>query len=127
VVGELTLFVAEEGAGAERLDTLSGFLRVHRLRLEAEDVTPLRAGAAPPGTRAFELIAVSGLLVTLGHFADGLRSVVTALRGWLTRGGTAGLAVWLGLDGDVLEISAASAVDQDRLVELLTGRHMAGA
>ena len=121
--GELRLLLAEEGADAERLERLTGFLRDELLQCDVQDVTPLRAGEPPPGARAFDVLAVGGLLASLGRSAAGLRSIVSAVRAWLGRGGEPRRAVRLELDGDVLEISAATAADQDRLVELFISRH----
>lgn len=124
--GELRLLMAEEGADPERLDVLAGFLREELLQLDVEGVTALRTGVPPPGARVFDVAAVGGLLVSLGGSADGLRSVVSAIRTWLTRGGETRRAVRLELDGDVLEISAATATEQDRLIDVFIGRHAAG-
>lgn len=122
--GELRLVLTEEHAESERLDRLAGFLREELLQLDVDDVTLLRSGAPPPGARALDMVAVGGLIVSFGRSASGLQSVVTAVRRWLTRGGAeARRAVRLELDGDVLEISAATAADQDRLIELFIGRH----
>jgi hypothetical protein len=121
--GELSLLLAEEGADAERLEELAGFLRGELLQFEVEDVAALPAGAPPPGARSFDVAAVGGLLVTLCHSAESLRVVVSAIRGWLGRGGGTRRTVRLELDGDVLELSAATARDQDRLIEVFIARH----
>jgi hypothetical protein len=126
VNGELRLQLAEEGADAERLDTLTRFLRQELLQLDVDDVTALQVGEPPPGTRAFDVAAVGGLLVTLAHSAEGLRAVVSAVRNWLKRGEGSRRAVRLQLDGDVLELSDATPSDQDRLVELFVSRHATG-
>jgi hypothetical protein len=120
---ELRLLFAEEGADAERLDRLTGFLREELLQSDVADVTLLRVGEPPPGARAFDVVAIGGLLVSLGRSAQGLRSVVSAVREWLSRGGGPRRAVRLELDGDVLEISAATSADQERLIGLFIGRH----
>jgi hypothetical protein len=126
VNGELRLQLAEEGADAERLDTLTRFLRQELLKLDVDDVTSLQVGEPPPGTRAFDVVAVGGLLVTLGHSAEALRAVVSAVRNWLKRGEGSRRAVRLQLDGDVLELSDATPSDQERLVELFVSRHIKG-
>jgi hypothetical protein len=123
---ELRLQVSEEGADAERLGVLTGYLRGELLRLDVEDVTALRGGEAPSGSRAFGVAAVGALLVSHGQSAEGLRSVVFAVRGWLQRGTKARRTVRLDLDGDVLELSQASAADQERLIELFVSRHAGG-
>jgi hypothetical protein len=123
--GELHVRLSEEDADAERLDTLAGFVRADLRQLDVEDVTSALAGEAPPGARAFEVAAVGQLLVTLGQSAHGLPTVISALRSWLRGGSGTRRTVRMELDGDVLELSEASAADQDRLVDLFVGRHAA--
>ena len=92
---ELRLQISEEGADAERLATLTGYLRAELLQLDVEDVTAPQAGEAPPGARVVGVAAVGALLVALGQSAEGLRSVVSAIRAWLRRGeGTRARCGW---------------------------------
>lgn len=121
--GELRLLLEEDGADPERVDVLTGHLRRELAQLDVEEVTPLPAGEAPPGTRGFDAATVGGLLVTLGPAATGLAAVVTAIRGWLTRSPGPVRTVRVELDGDVLELSQASADQEDRLIELFVSRH----
>jgi hypothetical protein len=124
--GELRIQLAEDGADAERLDALTGFLRDELLQLEVEDVTALRAGEPPPGARVFDVIAVGGLLVSLGGSASGLGAVVSEIRKWLARGDGTRRTVRFEIGGDVLELSEATKADQDRLVDLFIDRHVTG-
>jgi len=51
--GQLYVQVAEDGADAERLETLTGYLRDELCQLDVQDVTALRAAEeAPPGARS---------------------------------------------------------------------------
>jgi hypothetical protein len=124
--GELSVQLAEDGADAERLDALTGYLRQDLLQLDVEDVTALRAGEPPPGARVFDMIAVGGLLVSLGRSAESLRAVLSAVRKWLARGDGVRRTVRLEIGGDVLELSEATVADQDRLIGLFIDRHSAG-
>jgi hypothetical protein len=124
---ELRLQLAEEGADAERLAVLTGYLRRELLQLDVDDVTALAPGEPPPGARAFGASAVGALLIALGQSAEGLRSVVSAIRDWLRRGEGTRRTVRLEIGGDALELSQASAADQERLIELFVSRHAAGA
>jgi len=126
VDGELRLQLSEDGADAERLATLTGYLRAELLQLDVEDVTALPAGEPPPGARVFSVDTVGALLIALGQSAEGLRSVVSAIRDWLKRGDGTRRSVRLELDGDALELSQASAADQERLIELFVRRHATG-
>jgi hypothetical protein len=124
--GVLSLYLSEEGADSERVDTLSRYLRAELFELDVADVTALPAGEALPGTRSGVVAVIGGLLVNLGDAAQGLASVVTAVREWLKRGETQQRTVRLELDGDVLELSQPSPADQERLIELFISRHQAG-
>jgi hypothetical protein len=123
--GEVRLELSEDGADAERLDELTGFLRRELLQLDVADVAALPAGEPPPGSRAFDVLAIGALLVTLGNSAEGLRSVVDAVRSWLGRGGDSRRTVKLEIGGDVLELTEASKADQQRLIDMFVSRHAA--
>lgn len=120
---ELRVRLDEAGADDERLDTLAGYLREELLQLDLDDVTALRTGAAPEGSRAVDLVAAGGLLVSLGRSAEQLRAVVSAIKGWLRRAGGAQRTVRLEIGGDSLELSGASDADQQRLIDLFISRH----
>jgi hypothetical protein len=121
--GSAVLRVDEEGADAERLDTLVRYLRAELTELDSVEVGELKQ-AAPEGARAIELAAVGALLVSLAK-GGALRSVVEVARGWLDRG-PGGRTIRIEIDGDVLEISDASVKQQDRLVDVFVTRHTAG-
>jgi hypothetical protein len=122
---ELRLQVSEDGADAERLEQLARYLRVELLPLDVDDVTSAPAGEAPPGSRALGISAVGALLVALSQSADSLVSVLTAIGGWLRRGDGPARSVRLELDGDAIELSRASAADQEQLIKLFVSRHPA--
>jgi hypothetical protein len=123
---ELRLQLSEDGADVERLDALTRFLRQQLLQLDVQDVTALRTGEPPPGARALDVAAVGGLLVSLSSSAGGLRAVVAAVRNWLPHGEGTRRTVRLEIGGDVLELSEATAAEQDRLIDLFVGRHAVG-
>jgi hypothetical protein len=123
---EVSLRISEEDADAERLAALSGYLRAELLQLDVEDVVPQRAGDAPPGARAVDITAAGALVVALGQSAEGLRSVVSAITGWLGRGEGTRRTVRLELGRDTLELSHASTADQDRLIDLFISQHATG-
>jgi len=102
---------------------LTRYLRADLLQLDVDDVTALPGVEPPPGSRAFGSVEVSGLLVMLGQSADALSSVVAAVTAWAGRGGRTRRTIRLELDGDALELSRASAADQERLISLFVSRH----
>lgn len=121
--GEVRLQLSEDGADAERLDALTGYLRAELLQLDVDDVTPAQAGEVPPGARAIDVVALGGLVVSLGRAAAGLKDVVAAVRRWLSRGDGVRRTVKIQIDGDMLELSEVSAAEQDRIVDLFVQRH----
>jgi hypothetical protein len=123
---ELRLQISEEEADAARLAEVTGYLRAELLQLDVENVTTPQSGDVPPGARVVGVAAVGTLLVALGQSVDGLQSVVSAIRAWLRRGEGTRRTVRLELDGDTLELSQASAADQERLIELFVARHSTG-
>lgn len=123
---ELRVQISEEGADAGRLATLATRLRAELLQLDVEDVAAPRAGEAPAGARAVDVTAVGALVIALGKSAGVLRSAVSAIRDWLRRGEGTGRMVRLELGDDVLELSQASAADQERLIELFVSHHAMG-
>jgi hypothetical protein len=120
---KLRLQLAEEGADAERLAMLTGYLRAELLQLDIDVVAVPQDDGGQPGSRAVGAAEVGALLVTLGRSAEGLRSLLSAVRNWLRRGPEAQRTVRLELDGDALELSQASEDDQQRLIELFVNRH----
>jgi|HubBroStandDraft_6_1064221.scaffolds.fasta_scaffold253560_2 hypothetical protein len=124
---ELRLHLSEEDADTERLAVLTGYLRAELLRLDVvEEVSALPAGEPPPGARVFGVVTVGALMIAVGQSFEGLRSVVSVIRDWLSRGEGTGRAVRLELGGDTLELSQASAADQERLIELFIRKHATG-
>lgn len=121
--GEVRILLSEDGADAERLDALTGHVRRELLQLDVADVSRTQAGDVPPGARAIDVVALGGLVVSLGSTAAALKEVVVAVRRWLSRGDGARRTVKIEIDGDTLELSEVSAAGQDRLVDLFVRRH----
>lgn len=119
----ITIQIAEDGADADRIDTLTGYLRDALLELDVADVRRAPAGPPPPGARGVDVASVGALLVSLAGATTGLNDIVTVVRGWLSRGSGVRRSVKLTIDGDVLELAEASRADQDRLVDLFVSRH----
>lgn len=120
---EVRLQLSEDGADAERLDTLTGYLRQELLQLDVDDVSRARAAEAPPGARGVDVMALGGLVVSLGQAAAGLKEVIAAARRWLSGGERVRRTVKIEIDGDLLELSEVSAAEQDRLVDVFVRRH----
>lgn len=123
---EVVVRVDEAGADPERVDAVARLLRDELVQLDVEAVTAVSGGEAPEGTRAVDVVAAGGLLVSLGS-SELLRNVVATVRGWLTRSPAGGRSVKIEIDGDVLELSDATREDQERIVALFLDRHAGGS
>ena len=108
--------VEEGGADAERLQELTEGFRAELLALDVEDVSCVREGEVPPGSRAVDLAAVGALLVSVKGSMQFLGQLVAAARSWLTRS-SAGRTVELTIGDKTLRMTNASSDQQDRLVE----------
>jgi hypothetical protein len=108
--------VTEPDADDRRVDALATQLRRELLELDVDEVAKPSAGDAPPGTRAIELAAVGALIVTMQQSADLLVGVVSAIREWLKRDPAALRTVKVTVGDRTIELTAASAEQQERLV-----------
>ena len=117
---QLIVEVVDADADDERLEDLTQHLRGDLLELDVDSVSRLSKGEAPPGTRAVELAAVATLVVVLKGSAELAEQVVSAVRSWLRRTPEAERAtrsLKLTLNGQTLELSAATDVQQQQLVD----------
>jgi hypothetical protein len=69
----------------ERLELATVALRAELLELEVDDVVPVTAGKAPPGTRAVDVSTVGKLLVVVPRVYESLRNLVMCVQQWLAR------------------------------------------
>lgn len=122
---QVLIQVDEDDADPERVDAVARMLRAELLELDVDDVRAARDGAAPEGSRAFDVLAVGKLVVSIGS-SKALWSVITAVRDWFTRNPDRGRSVKIEVDGDVLELTAATREDQERLVRIFLERHAPG-
>ncbi len=113
---QLVVRIEEDGADDDRLDSLATTLRAELLELDVDDVRRPSGGAAPEGSRALELAAIGALLVTLKGSTEVISSVVSAIRGWLSRGSSA-RSVEVTIGDRTLKLTAATPEQQDRVVE----------
>ncbi len=122
---ELELSVdLDPDADEDELDRLARSLRAELLELDVDAVERVAAGPAPDGARAVEAIALGSLVVRLARTSEGLASLVRTMRAWV--GVHRDRRVRVELDGDVLELTAASDAERERLIDSWI-KHHAGA
>lgn len=121
----LTLTVQLDGGPGldmEELDAQTQRLRAELLDLDVHSIEPIRAGDAPPGTRAADVLAIGGLLVTLARSTGTLKTLLGVIQSWLHTQPVR--SVELQIDGDTLKLSSVSSADQAKLVDLFVQRHL---
>jgi hypothetical protein len=115
--------MSESGADDVRLDTLSRQLLAELRQLDVGDVRFAPADTPPPpGSRGLDSGTIGQIVVAMVG-TQGLAGLISAVLGWLGRGHQAPRTIRLELEGDVLELSAATSEDQDRLVAMFLSKH----
>ena len=112
---------AGDDADAREIDQLTLELRRRLLELPVDAVDPVSGGAAPPGTRAGEVIALGALLMTLAKSPEVLKVAVGTVQSWL--GARQGKSIEMEIGGDKIKLSGLSSEEQRRLVDLFVERH----
>lgn len=111
-------------ADEAELDEAATRLRKELLELDVDRVQRPTVGEAPPGARAAEILVLGGLVLSFAQNAATVASVVGVLRSWLARGH--GRSLRLEIDGDSLELTRLSSVEQERLISAWMARHSSG-
>ena len=114
---DVKLELFEPGGDAQTGDELMHNLRMELLQLDVDAVSSVPAGPAPPGSKGVEMAAAAALLVHVKGSVAGLNLVVSAVRAWLSRSKDPGLSVKVTIGERTLELSQATAEQQERLVQ----------
>jgi hypothetical protein len=95
-------------------------LRSELLELDL-DLEPATTASVPIGARAAEAFLLGAFVVRLARTSEALSSLVRAVRACL--GDHRERRIRIELDGDILELSGASDVERERLVNAWIERH----
>jgi len=114
---ELTIEIQDPGATPEALDALTRSLRNELLELDVDSVEQPSGGPAPEGSKGLELAAIGALLVQVKSTLPVVTAVVGAVRAWLQRSTSTGRTLKVTIDGRTLELTSATADQQQRVVE----------
>ena len=106
---------------SEELADLAAELHGELLDVDGTSVAPLSAEAAPPGAKG--LGDVAGWLVAQFGTLDGLRALVSAVRGFASR---TGRTVEVSIGGDALKVTGATSRQQQQLIDAWLARHGPG-
>lgn len=111
-----------QDSDAQELADLADQLRGELLDLDLASVAPLTADEVPEGAKGIGPLA--GWLVTQFATLDGLRAVMAAVRAWASR---TQRTVEISVGGDVLKVTAATAEQQEEIIDAWLARHGTGA
>lgn len=117
----MRIALIDEELDAEEVDQLAQQLREELLQAEVDSVDFVTAGEAPAHTRAIDVIALGGLLVTVAESVGALGTVIEIVRNWLSRRGRGQVKLQIG--DDVLELSSVSKRRQEQLINAFLARH----
>jgi len=117
----------ERGADAARVDLLHRQFRQELRDVDAVDVVqpaPDRPGRVEPGARGLDPETVNALAVAVIG-SGGLAGLVSSVRAWIGRAPKEARTVRLEVSGDVIELSGATSLEQERLLQVFLARHEA--
>src|SRR5262245_5609422 len=114
---DVKLELLEPGGDSEAADELIHNLRLELPQLDVDSVSSVPAAPAPPGSKGVEMAAAAALLVHVKGSVAALNVVVSAVRSWLSRSKDQGLSVKVTIGERTLELSQATAEQQDLLVQ----------
>jgi hypothetical protein len=107
-----------QDSDVEELADLGDRLRAELLEYDVSSVEPLPAEEVPPGAKGIGQLA--GWLVAQFGTLDGLQAVINGVRAWAAR---THRTVEITMDGETLKIGAATAQQQQDLVDAWLVRH----
>ncbi len=114
---EFKVEVFEPAADDEAVDQVAQNLRAELLQLDVSSVSPATAGPAPEGSKAVSLAAIGAIIVAVKGSAEAIDALVSTVRAWLKRSPVPERTLRLSLNGQTLELTAATAEQQQALVD----------
>ena len=110
-----------------RVDLLHREFRQELRDVDAVDVVQPaaeRPGRVEPGARGLDPETVNALAVAVIG-SGGLAGLVSSVRAWIGRAPNEARTVRLEISGDVIELSGATSLEQERLLQVFLSRHEA--
>jgi hypothetical protein len=122
---DITIELGETDADAELLEQLTYSLRDELLETDVDSVEVPSAGDAPEGSRAFDIAAIGALVVSLAGSAGAIEQVLSVVRSWFNKK-PAARTMKITVGTNVLELTAATADQQQQLIDAFVERSAAG-
>ena len=109
-------------ADTDDRERLARQLRNELRALDVDDVSTIEGGPPPEGAKSGAGAVATEWLVTLSAGGGVFVTVIATIKDWLGRR-AAGHKVVLTIDGDTLELDAATPVERAELIETFVRRH----
>ena len=114
---DVKIEIFDDRADPDAVHRLTADLRLELLELDVDSVSPVHTGPAPEGSKGLELAAVGALLVHVKDSLPLVNALVSAVRAWLMRSPPSGRSLKVTIDGQTLELSAATTEQQQQIVD----------
>ncbi|MCW2849708.1 MAG: hypothetical protein JWR90_3682 [Marmoricola sp.] len=114
---ELQIEILDPTADDQEIEGFTESLRLALLELDVDSVSRPTTGQTPSGSKGLDLAAVGALLVALKNSVELATQVVSAVRSWMHRANGATQTLKLTMNGQTLELSAATLDQQQELVD----------
>lgn len=106
----------------EEFERLSRGLRNELVELDIDAIDSVAADPPPSGAKAADPVTIGAVLVALSASGGVFTTLVETLKDWLNRN-TGRHKIALTIDGDTIELDAATAGEQKALIDAYIKRH----
>ena len=118
----LVVLEPENGVEDDARERLARQLGAELRELDIDSLTAVERHPAPAGSKGVDVSMVGSWLVTLTASVDVFKTIVATVQDWLSRH-RSGHAVKIVMDGDTLELTAASTAEQAEIVRAFVLKH----
>lgn len=118
----LVVLEPENGVEDDARERLARQLGAELRELDIDSLTAVERHPAPAGSKGVDVSMVGSWLVMLTASGDVFKTIVATLQDWLSRH-RSGHAVKSVMDGDTLELTAASTAEQAEIVRAFVLKH----
>ena len=112
----------DPGTDPEDRERLGRQLRNELRALDVDDVSTVEGGPPPDGAKSGTGAVLTEWLVTMSAGGGVFVTLIATVKDWLARRADAH-KVTVTIDGDTLELSAATPVERTELIEAFVRRH----
>ena len=119
----LVVLEPENGVEDDARERLARQLGAELRELDIDSLTAVERHPAPAGSKGVDVSMVGSWLVTLMASEDVFKTIVATLQDWLSRHRSGHAVNKIVMDGDTLELTAASTAEQAEIVRAFVLKH----